>query len=272
MVEAARKRELLSHLVRKNNWEQVLVFCKTKHGSNRLASQLQKDRINADAIHGNKSQSARIRALEDFKAGKVKVLVATDIAARGLDIEELPHVVNFDLPHVPEDYVHRIGRTGRAGSTGRRSPWCARRIVRCCPPSSGSSTRRSRCARPTDSIVDPIVASAPHPRRSRNDRNNTVARSSTSRGSTRRSSTNRGTHRARAEAARAEARAPRAAAAEARAAAGFLLEAVRTVALRAGTRCVARGSGTQAPGHPCSGALPQESGVIRAGAFLRAER
>jgi ATP-dependent RNA helicase RhlE len=118
MVEAARKRELLSHLVRKNNWEQVLVFCKTKHGSNRLASQLQKDRINADAIHGNKSQSARIRALEDFKAGKVKVLVATDIAARGLDIEELPHVVNFDLPHVPEDYVHRIGRTGRAGSTG----------------------------------------------------------------------------------------------------------------------------------------------------------
>jgi ATP-dependent RNA helicase RhlE len=117
-VEANRKRELLSHLVKKNNWEQVLVFCKTKHGSNRLASQLQRDHINADAIHGNKSQSARIRALEDFKAGKVKVLVATDIAARGLDIEELPHVVNFDLPHVPEDYVHRIGRTGRAGSTG----------------------------------------------------------------------------------------------------------------------------------------------------------
>jgi ATP-dependent RNA helicase RhlE len=104
--------------VKKNNWEQVLVFCKTKHGANRLASQLQKDRINADAIHGNKSQNARIRALEDFKAGKVKVLVATDVAARGLDIEELPHVVNFDLPHVPEDYVHRIGRTGRAGLTG----------------------------------------------------------------------------------------------------------------------------------------------------------
>jgi len=117
-VEATRKRELLSNLVKKNNWDQVLVFCKTKHGSNRLASQLQKDHINADAIHGNKSQNARIRALEDFKAGKVKVLVATDIAARGLDIEELPHVVNFDLPHVPEDYVHRIGRTGRAGSTG----------------------------------------------------------------------------------------------------------------------------------------------------------
>jgi len=118
MVDANKKRELLSHLVRKNDWAQVLVFTKTKHGANRLASQLQKDRINADAIHGNKSQNARIRALEDFKAGKVKVLVATDIAARGLDIEELPHVVNFDLPHVPEDYVHRIGRTGRAGSTG----------------------------------------------------------------------------------------------------------------------------------------------------------
>ncbi len=117
-VEANRKRELLSHLVRKNDWQQVLVFCKTKHGANRLASQLQRDHINADAIHGNKSQNARIRALEDFKVGKVKVLVATDIAARGLDIEELPHVVNFDLPHVPEDYVHRIGRTGRAGSTG----------------------------------------------------------------------------------------------------------------------------------------------------------
>ena len=118
MVEAARKRELLSHLVKKNNWEQVLVFTKTKHGANRLASQLQRDQINADAIHGNKSQNARIRALEDFKEGKVKVLVATDIAARGLDIEDLPHVVNFDLPHVAEDYVHRIGRTGRAGATG----------------------------------------------------------------------------------------------------------------------------------------------------------
>jgi len=117
-VEANRKRELLSHLVKRNDWTQVLVFTKTKHGANRLASQLQRDGINADAIHGNKSQSARIRALEDFKDGKVKVLVATDIAARGLDIEELPHVVNFDLSHIPEDYVHRIGRTGRAGSTG----------------------------------------------------------------------------------------------------------------------------------------------------------
>jgi len=118
LIDANRKRELLSHLVRKNDWEQVLVFTKTKHGANRLASQLQRDHINADAIHGNKSQNARIKALDDFKEGKVKVLVATDIAARGLDIEELPHVVNFDLPHVPEDYVHRIGRTGRAGATG----------------------------------------------------------------------------------------------------------------------------------------------------------
>jgi ATP-dependent RNA helicase RhlE len=118
MIDSNRKRELLSHLVKKNDWAQVLVFTKTKHGANRLATQLQRDGINADAIHGNKSQNARIRALEDFKIGKVKVLVATDIAARGLDIEDLPHVVNYDLPHVPEDYVHRIGRTGRAGATG----------------------------------------------------------------------------------------------------------------------------------------------------------
>jgi ATP-dependent RNA helicase RhlE len=117
-IDANRKRELLAHLVKKNNWDQVLVFTKTKHGANRLATQLQRDGINADAIHGNKSQNARIRALEDFKLGKVKVLVATDIAARGLDIEDLPHVVNYDLPHVAEDYVHRIGRTGRAGATG----------------------------------------------------------------------------------------------------------------------------------------------------------
>jgi ATP-dependent RNA helicase RhlE len=117
-VDSTRKRELLASLVKTNNWDQVLVFCKTKHGSNRLATQLIKDGINADAIHGNKSQNARVRALEDFKEGKVKVLVATDIAARGLDIEDLPHVVNYDLPHVPEDYVHRIGRTGRAGATG----------------------------------------------------------------------------------------------------------------------------------------------------------
>ncbi len=117
-VDKSRKRELLSHLAGANRWEQVLVFSRTKHGANRLAKQLSSDGLEAAAIHGNKSQGARTRALADFKAGKVRVLVATDIAARGLDIEQLPHVVNFDLPNVAEDYVHRIGRTGRAGREG----------------------------------------------------------------------------------------------------------------------------------------------------------
>ncbi|MCL4775434.1 MAG: DEAD/DEAH box helicase [Burkholderiaceae bacterium] len=117
-VDKARKRELLSQLVREHNWFQVLVFTRTKHGANRLAEQLSKDGIAALAIHGNKSQNARTRALGEFKSGSLQVLVATDIAARGLDIVELPHVVNFDLPNVPEDYVHRIGRTGRAGAEG----------------------------------------------------------------------------------------------------------------------------------------------------------
>jgi ATP-dependent RNA helicase RhlE len=117
-VDRARKRELLSHLIGSNDWQQVLVFTRTKHGANRLAEQLVKDGISADAIHGNKSQGARTKALADFKAGKVRVLVATDIAARGLDIDQLPHVVNFEVPNVPEDYVHRIGRTGRAGNEG----------------------------------------------------------------------------------------------------------------------------------------------------------
>jgi len=117
-VDRERKRELLSFLIGSQNWQQVLVFTRTKHGANRLSQQLDRDGINAVAIHGNKSQGARTRALEDFKLGKVRVLVATDIAARGLDIDQLPHVVNFELPHVPEDYVHRIGRTGRAGREG----------------------------------------------------------------------------------------------------------------------------------------------------------
>jgi ATP-dependent RNA helicase RhlE len=117
-VDAGRKRELLAHLVKTNDWRQVLVFVKTKHGANRLAQQLAREGVQADAIHGNKSQNARTRALEQFKAGEMRVLVATDIAARGLDIEALPHVVNYDLPHVAEDYVHRIGRTGRAGAEG----------------------------------------------------------------------------------------------------------------------------------------------------------
>jgi ATP-dependent RNA helicase RhlE len=102
-----------------NNWQQVLVFTRTKHGANRLAEQLAKDGLKSAAIHGNKTQAARTRALQDFKQGKVRVLVATDVASRGLDIDQLPHVVNFELPNVPEDYVHRIGRTGRAGNVGR---------------------------------------------------------------------------------------------------------------------------------------------------------
>lgn len=117
-VGHSRKRELLTHLIKKGDWRQVLVFTRTKHGANRLATQLLSDGINATAIHGNKSQSARTRALADFKSGAARTLVATDIAARGLDIDSLPHVVNYDLPNVPEDYVHRIGRTGRAGETG----------------------------------------------------------------------------------------------------------------------------------------------------------
>ncbi len=117
-VDKSRKRELLSQLISDGNWTQVLVFTRTKHGANRLAEQLNKDGLTAAAIHGNKSQGARTRALEGFKQGGMRVLVATDIAARGLDIEQLPHVVNFELPNVPEDYVHRIGRTARAGHSG----------------------------------------------------------------------------------------------------------------------------------------------------------
>jgi ATP-dependent RNA helicase RhlE len=117
-VDKARKRELLSQLIGEGNWRQVLVFTRTKHGANRLAEQLNTDGIKSAAIHGNKSQGARTRALADFKASNVRVLVATDIAARGLDIDKLPHVVNYELPHVPEDYVHRIGRTARAGLDG----------------------------------------------------------------------------------------------------------------------------------------------------------
>jgi ATP-dependent RNA helicase RhlE len=112
------KRELLSYLIGSNNWKQVLVFVRTKHGADRLEKQLITDGIRTAALHGDKTQGARNKALEYFKTGKVSVLVATDVAARGLDIDDLPHVVNFDLPQVPEDYVHRIGRTGRAGAAG----------------------------------------------------------------------------------------------------------------------------------------------------------
>ncbi len=117
-VDKQRKRELLSKLIIENNWKQVLVFTRTKHGANRLTKQLEEQGIVAAAIHGNKSQGARTKALAGFKAGEIRILVATDIAARGIDIEQLPHVVNYELPNVPEDYVHRIGRTGRAGLSG----------------------------------------------------------------------------------------------------------------------------------------------------------
>lgn len=118
-VDKKRKPELLIDLIAKGRWQQVLVFSRTKHGADKLTRQLASFGIQASAIHGNKSQGARTRALSDFKAGRITVLVATDIAARGLDIEQLPYVVNFDLPNVAEDYVHRIGRTGRAGQTGK---------------------------------------------------------------------------------------------------------------------------------------------------------
>ncbi|SET71845.1 DEAD/DEAH box helicase [Marinobacter segnicrescens] len=117
-VDQSQKSALLSKLVRDNDWDQVLVFTRTKHGANRLTKKLESDGITAAAIHGNKSQGARTRALAEFKQGDIRVLVATDIAARGLDIKQLPQVVNFELPNVPEDYVHRIGRTGRAGESG----------------------------------------------------------------------------------------------------------------------------------------------------------
>lgn len=118
-VDKKQKPALLTHLVKDLNWGQVLVFTKTKHGANKLTKYLEDKGITASAIHGNKSQGARTKALADFKAGEVQILVATDIAARGLDIDQLPQVVNFDLPNVPQDYVHRIGRTGRAGATGQ---------------------------------------------------------------------------------------------------------------------------------------------------------
>ncbi|MBT8327650.1 MAG: DEAD/DEAH box helicase [Bacteroidia bacterium] len=117
-VDQKRKTELIIKIIWEGNWHQVLVFTRTKHGANRLAQKMEKAKITAAAIHGNKSQSARTKALAAFKKGDVSVLVATDIAARGLDIPLLPHVINFELPNVPEDYVHRIGRTGRAGASG----------------------------------------------------------------------------------------------------------------------------------------------------------
>jgi len=117
-VDKDRKKDLLIHLIKQGDWQQVLVFTKTKHGANRLCEGLNKVGISAAAIHGNKSQAARTKALSDLKKGSVRVLVATDVAARGIDIDRLPHVINYELPNISEDYVHRIGRTGRAGNVG----------------------------------------------------------------------------------------------------------------------------------------------------------
>ena len=117
-VDSKKKKSLLTFLIKKDNWKQVLVFTRTKHGANRLAEHLEKEGIRASAIHGNKSQGARTRDLASFKAGTLQVLVATDIASRGIDIDQLPFVVNYELPNIPESYVHRIGRTGRAGNVG----------------------------------------------------------------------------------------------------------------------------------------------------------
>ena len=112
------KKEVLVHIINQHNWSQVLVFTRTKFGANNVADYLTKNGIKAMALHGNKSQTARTQALAGFKSGDIRALVATDIAARGIDIEELPHVVNYEIPNIPEDYVHRIGRTGRAGNSG----------------------------------------------------------------------------------------------------------------------------------------------------------
>ena len=124
-VEQRHKKELLSHLMRQGDWQQVLVFARMKHGANRICDYLNEVGLPAAALHGNKSQSARTKALADFKAKRIRALVATDIAARGIDIDQLPHVINFELPNVPEDYVHRIGRTGRAGNDGEALSFCA---------------------------------------------------------------------------------------------------------------------------------------------------
>jgi len=130
-VDRDKKHPMLAHLIKTHGWKQVLVFTRTKHGANKLVEQLGKDGIGAMAIHGNKSQSARTKALAEFKDGSLTALVATDIAARGIDIDQLPHVVNYDLPNVPEDYVHRIGRTGRAGATGEAVSSSASTSTRC---------------------------------------------------------------------------------------------------------------------------------------------
>lgn len=159
-VPKERKRHLLAHLIKEKQWHQVLVFMRTKHGANRLVQQLESAGIRAVAIHGNKSQGARVRALSDFKTGKTTALVATEVAARGLDIKELPQVVNYELPNVPEDYVHRIGRTARAGADGYA-------VSLVSPDETGllkDIERVLKCSVPVLNLPDfPVVASEPMP-------------------------------------------------------------------------------------------------------------
>jgi len=183
------KPAILTHLLQENGWHQVLVFTRTKHGANRLATYLEKNNIRAAAIHGNKSQGARTRALAEFKSGDIAVLVATDIAARGLDIEQLPHVVNFELPNVAADYVHRIGRTGRAGAVGEAiSLVCAeeledlegiegltgnsieRRVLSGFEPSAPLPDSRPRTAKKPKKVKKPKESSSSVPRESRSGR------------------------------------------------------------------------------------------------------
>jgi ATP-dependent RNA helicase RhlE len=192
-VDKDAKRALLSHLIRAGEWSQVLVFTRTKHGANRLTKQLETDGIAAVAIHGNKSQSARTRALADFKGARVTALVATEVAARGLDIKELPHVVNYELPNVPEDYVHRIGRTGRAGASGRAVSLVSReeipllrdiervigrRIELATPPQLSPSPAPLEAARPRLNVATPAPERRNPPPRHRRRRNGTAQRGS----------------------------------------------------------------------------------------------
>jgi len=188
-VEKSRKRALLSHLISSNNWQQVLVFTRTKHGANRLAGQLAKDGISSTAIHGNKSQGARTKALADFKKNAVRVLVATDIAARGLDIDHLPQVVNFELPNVPEDYVHRIGRTGRAGREGEAISLVSNDELKLLKDIEKLLKRKlpklavAGFEPATRATAEPVQAKRPHPsgKPARNNRNHGAAKAAANR-------------------------------------------------------------------------------------------
>ncbi|WP_345984868.1 DEAD/DEAH box helicase [Sulfurimonas sp. HSL-1656] len=185
-VKQDRKRALLSTLINTNGWEQVLVFTRTKHGANRLCKQLTSDGIPSEAIHGNKTQNARTKALAAFKERRVRVLVATDIAARGIDIDQLPHVVNFELPNVPEDYVHRIGRTGRAGNEGEAvSLVCAEeadylrnieKLIKASIPQKSVEGFETRLPEKTKSAAKPKTNSSSNKRPARNGNERTDAK------------------------------------------------------------------------------------------------